>query len=374
MNHVLEGSVRKAGQRVRITAQLIDGASGGHIWAERYDRDLNDIFALQDEISRAIVASLKLKLLPEESDALGQRATTSPEAYKLYLMARHYSVTGAMRHQKLIVRLCRRALEIDPNYARAWALLSIGLATLRVIWGESGDIGLEAAERALQLDPDLSMAHAAKGRALTALGRYEEAMFELERALRLDPDSYEANAAAGRCAIVQRLHDVAVLRLEKAVEVYETDYWAAGMVIQSYEALGDKPGARRAAKRALERIEKVLAAEPDHGSALSFGVAALVTLGDTDRALEWAERALLMDPENSNLRYNLACALARAGLVERAIDLVSDVIAGAQPEGLRWMRSDSDLDPLRDTPRFEQLLTAAEVRHGQKNGNGDGGN
>src|SRR5262249_54640165 len=300
----------------------------------------------------------------EESDALGQRATTSPEAYKLYLMARHYSVTGAMRHQKLIVRLCQRALEIDPNYARAWALLSIGLSTLRVIWGEPGDIGLDAAERGLKLDPSLSTAHAAKGRALTALGRYDEAVAELETALRLDPDSYEANAAAGRSAIAQRRHDAAVKYLEKAAEVYETDFWAAGMVVQSYEALGDKPGAMSAAKRALGRIEKVLAAEPDHGTALSFGVSALVTLGDNDRALEWTERALLLDPDNFNLRYNLGCALTKAGLVERALDLLSGAIENAQPEGLRWMRADSDLDPLRDNPRFEQMLLAAEARHG----------
>jgi adenylate cyclase len=363
VSHVLEGSVRKAGQRVRITAQLIDGATGGHIWAERYDRDLNDIFALQDEISRAIVASLKLKLLPGESDALGQRATSSPEAYKLYLMARHYSVLGAMRHQKLIVRLCQRALEIDPNYARAWALLSIGLSTLRYVWGEPGDNGVEAAERALQLDPGLSTAHAAKGRVLTALGHYDEAMGEFDAALRLEPDSYEANAGAGRCAIAQRRHEAAVMHLEKAAQVYETDYWAAGMVIQSYEALGDKSGAHRAARRALERIEKVLAAEPDHGSALSFGVTALITLGDADRALEWAERALLLDPENTNLRYNLGCSFTKAGLFDRAIELLERVVESAQPEGLRWMRSDSDLDPLRGDPRFEQMLSAAEARH-----------
>src|SRR4029079_19572680 len=90
VSHVLEGSVRKAGGRVRITAQLVDGATGGHIWAERYDRDLNDIFALQDEIWQSSVAALKLKLLPEEKKAIEQRGTTDPEAYKLYLMARQY--------------------------------------------------------------------------------------------------------------------------------------------------------------------------------------------------------------------------------------------------------------------------------------------
>jgi TolB-like protein len=96
-SHVLEGSVRKSGRRVRITAQLVDGASGGHVWAERYDRDLDDIFAVQDQISEAIVAALKLKLLPEEKKAIEQRGTTNPEAYKLYLMARHSLMGNAGR-------------------------------------------------------------------------------------------------------------------------------------------------------------------------------------------------------------------------------------------------------------------------------------
>src|SRR5207344_1636810 len=161
VSHVLEGSVRKAGGRVRITAQLIDGATGGHIWAERYDRTLDDIFALQDEISQAIVAALKLKLLPEEKKAIEQRGTTNPEAYKLYLMARQYSVTGnagAARRSEAIIRLCRRAIEIDPNYARPWALMAGAQINLRFFFGKDGDDGLMAAERAIELDGNLAEA------------------------------------------------------------------------------------------------------------------------------------------------------------------------------------------------------------------------
>jgi len=125
---VLEGSVRKAGGRVRITAQLIDGATNGHVWAERYDRDLNDIFALQDEISEAIVKALKLKLLPEEKKAIETRGTENADVYNLYLMARQIYVNGNFgdaRREEAIVRLCARATEIDPGYARAWALMAL---------------------------------------------------------------------------------------------------------------------------------------------------------------------------------------------------------------------------------------------------------
>src|SRR6185312_11826438 len=146
----------------RITAQLVDGATGGHVWAERFDRDLNDIFELQDEISQAIVAALKLKLLPDEKKAIGERGTTDPEAYKLYLMARQYSITGNFgnpRRTEAIIRLCRRAIEIDPGYARPWALMAGAQVSLRFFFGRAGDDGLAAAERAIELDGKLAEAH-----------------------------------------------------------------------------------------------------------------------------------------------------------------------------------------------------------------------
>ncbi len=361
VSHILEGSVRKAGGRVRITARLNDGASGEHVWAERYDRDISDIFALQDEISETIVKVLKLKLLPEEKEAIERRSTTNPEAYKLYLMARHFSVMGALRHHRVIVRMCRRALEIDADYARAWALLAIGLSIQR-FGGESVEGGMDAAERALALDPSLPDAHAAKGRVLTGLGRYDEAVCELDIALGLDPESYEANAAAARCAVATHRHDDAIEYLEKAAQVYPTDFWALGMAIQAYEAVGDEAGAKSAARRALDRIEKIIATEPDHGTATSFGVTALVTLGETDRAMEWAERALLLDPDNFNLHYNLACSMVKARRTDRALELLSGALERAHPDGLRWLKVDTDLDPIRDDSRFKAMLAAAEAR------------
>ena len=189
VSHILEGSVRKAGGRVRITAQLIDGKSGEHVWAERYDRDLNDIFALQDEISEAIVKALKLKLLPEEKKAIEKRGTEIVEAYNFYLMARQYSLMANARHRDIIVRLCRRALELDPKYANAWSLLAISLSNLIMLSGRAGDNGWDAASRALALEPDLAEAHAARGRILGDAGRIDEALVEHDIAIKLDPES-----------------------------------------------------------------------------------------------------------------------------------------------------------------------------------------
>src|SRR3954463_7363326 len=144
VSHVLEGSVRKVGNKVRITAQLIEGQSGGHVWADRYDRDLDDIFTIQDEISKAIVRALKVKLLPEEKKAIEQRGTSSAEAYNLYLLARQYWVTGNhgdVRREERVMRICGRAVEVDPYYADAWALLALAQSSLRYNFDREVDDG-----------------------------------------------------------------------------------------------------------------------------------------------------------------------------------------------------------------------------------------
>ena len=198
VSHVLEGSVRKAGDRVRITAQLIDGATGDHVWADRYDRDLTDIFAIQDEISKAIVDALKLKLLPEEKKAIEQRGTNSAEAYNLYLLARQYWVTGNHgdpRREERVMRICSRAVEIDPYYAEAWALLAIAQSNLRYGFGREVDDGLAAAHAALAIDPSIAEAHCAMVKRLEQKGREDEAFAELQKGLRLNPESWELNKA-----------------------------------------------------------------------------------------------------------------------------------------------------------------------------------
>jgi adenylate cyclase len=365
-SHVLEGSVRKSGNRVRITAQLIDGATGGHVWAERYDRDLSDIFALQDEISRAIVAALKLKLLPEEKKAIEDRGTNNPEAYKLYLMARQYSVTGnihALRSNEAIIRLCERATAIDPDYAQAWALMASAQGLLRLMLAKDGDGGRAAAERALALNPNLAEAHAAIGRLLTAEGHFDAAKREIETALQLDKESYETNMAAARWSYAMRDFPQAITFFEKVAASSETEFYGAGMLVSSYQCLGDTDGARRAARRALTRCEKAVALEPDNGSAMGFLVTALAMLGERERTKEWIERAMLLDPDNLNMQYNFACALIKVlGDIDAGLELLQTRLQKCRADSLNWMRQDPDMDPVREHPRYQAMFAAAEAR------------
>ena len=359
--HVLEGSVRKAGNRVRITAQLIDAANDAHVWADRYDRDLNDIFALQDEISKAIVAALRLTLLPAEKRALEQRSTNNAEAYKLFLMARQFSVMGNERHQASVVRICQRAVELDPNYARAWAAMALAQREM-FARSASDDDGSRAAKRALALDPSLADAYAALGSVHEGRAEFDEGLRHCEAALRLDPKSYEGNRIAGLCSLALRRFDDAVRYFEAAAEVIETEFYCGCMAVQCYLGKGDIAGAQTAARRALVTVEKVIAAEPDHGRALGLGVAVLATLGEAERAREWIARGRLVDPDNVNLHINFACALVRLGDYDGALDLTEAVIDRSSEGSLIWLETDNDFDPLRGHDRFKAMIERTRAR------------
>ena len=241
VSHVMEGSVRKAGDRVRITAQLIDAATGGHVWAERYDRDLTDIFAIQDEISKAIVAALRLKLLPDEKKAIETRGTSNVEAYNLYLMARQQWISGNygdIRRDETIVRICEQALTFDPNYGQAWALMALAQAQLRQWHGKNED-PLPAAERALEIDPTLPKLIASGPTLLEERGENVEADREIEEALRLDPESWEVNREAARLIFRQGRIREAIPYFEKAAALMDTDWHNQSMLMSCYLAIGD---------------------------------------------------------------------------------------------------------------------------------------
>jgi len=367
VSHVLEGSVRKAAGRVRITAQLIDAANDGHVWAERYDRDLNDIFAIQDEISHAIVDALKVKLLPDEKKAIEQRGTENVDAYNLFLMARKTFDTGFegdARRLDAIIRICRRAVEIDPNYADAWALIALAEVLLRASVGrQGGDGGLAAAERSLALNPDLAEAHAVKARILAEENRYDEADREINIALRLNPESHQVNRFAGVLRFRQKKIEEAAAYWEKTLTLEEGDFGSAGMLITVYTALGKHDAVQRAAKTTLERCEKILARDSNNGAALGHSSIALTVLGQHERAKEWMERALLVDPDNLTMRYNFVCLLAtQFHDKDAALKMLQPAFELAGSGLIAHAKVDPDLDRIRDDPRFKEILEAAERR------------
>jgi adenylate cyclase len=368
VSHVLEGSVRKAGNRVRINAQLIDGASGDHVWAERYDRDLTDIFAIQDELSKAIVEALKIKLLPGERAAIEHRGTNDVAAYNLYLMARQYWIDGDFGEsgrERRVIRICARATEIDPEYAQAWALMGLAQANLRYAYTghEDADDGLAAANRALELDPTIAEARLPRAWHLAMFGRQEDAQAEIETALRLNPESWEVNKEAARVFYRQGRLKEATRYLEKATALSESDYHSRGMLSALYLAQNDLERARACAERVIEPVEAALARNPDNGAALAYGALSFAAVGNLERAREWVDRALLLDPDNMYMRYNLAwTVLGFFEDKEWALRLLEPAFVHGGNTLISLAEADRNLDPLRKDPRFQRMLEAAKAR------------
>jgi len=366
VSHVLEGSVRKAGGRVRINAQLIDGESGDHLWAERYDRDLEDIFAIQDEISKAIVKALKVKLLPEEKKAIEQRGTNNVEAYNLYLLAREYWVTGNYgdaRREERVMRICGKAVEIDPFYAQAWALLAMAQSSLRYGFGQNVDDGFAAAHAALAIDQTIAEAHLPMVKRLQDRQLHDQARKEMEKALELGPDSWEVNKEAGRFYLLQRDVPTATRCYEKVVELLDTDFHAWAMLSSCYLALGDEKKKLEAAQMMVSESERAVQQDPSNGAALGILAGGHALLGDEERAREWISRALLVDPENLTMRYTFACVLVtHLDDKEGALKMLETTLALAGAPLVRIADSDTDLDSIRDNPRFRKMITAAKTR------------
>jgi adenylate cyclase len=312
------------------------------------------------------VTALKLKLLPQEKQSIERRGTDSVEAYDLYLLARSYYLAGNYgdpRRDEAIERLTGRAVEIDPGYAEAWALLASGQYSLHRNHGRPGGGGMAALDRALTLNPDLAEARALKALKRSEAGRQADAATEIAVALRLDPESYEVNWRAGAICYNQGRLAEAVPYFEKATALATTDTGTPMMLISCYTALGDGENARRVAKVALQRAEKVVAQDRSNGNALGAGVAALAALDEPDRARDWMRRALLVDPDNLLMRYNFACTLARSlGDPEMALGMLRPVLERDTGRLITAAPTDPNLAGLRGDPRFQAMLAAAEAR------------
>ncbi len=368
VRHILEGSVRKAGNRIRINVQLIDGATGGHLWAERYDRDLGDIFALQDEISKNVVGALKVRLLSEELKAITTRSTTSTEAYECYLQAR--AILQSTWSNRPMLRSARkmfeRAAELDPGYAKAYA----GIADCDAFSWVCGDLDasyqnmLANSSKALDLEPNLAEAHASNGLALYLSGHAIEAIEAFERAIALDPELWAAHLFYGFSCRDTGKFESAVSLYERAAELHPDDWISYGMLADVYEALGQHELSKSAARRSLLRIEAALIQRPENAEAMAMGAATLVFLRENAKAEEWAKRAMLLDPENFGIRYNVACTHAVIGKLDAALEGL-EYIYSRVPRLRQWLlgmvKHDTQLNSLRDRPDFQAFLSRLEA-------------
>lgn len=362
VTNVLEGSVRKAGHHLRITTQLINVEDGFHLWSNSYERKLEHIFEIQDEIAAQVAEALEVTL---QGDPAEEYCTTSDvQAYDYYLQGMHYFHRWGLRNVGFSIEMFKKAVQIDPTYARAWAALADSYAMTCMYWNASEEnlVGADSASaKALELAPGLADSHVSRGLYYFARRENPEAIVEFETALRLNPELFEAYYFYARVRFQRSELNEAATLFEKAERIRPDDFQTPIFLRQIYRSLGREEDARAAAERGLMGAQQRLELYPDDTRALNLGCAALIEKGDKDQAMQWADRSLAIDGDNPDTLYNLACSYALMGESERALDCLER--AGLRGTSIaEWAENDSDLASLRENPRFRTLMKSFKDR------------
>lgn len=356
--YVLEGSVRRDGDRLRLTAKLVETKSSHTLWAEKFDRTLRDVFAIQDEIAHSIAGSLRVVLTETERKAIEKVPTADVHAYDCYLKGRQFFHQFRRKGYDLAREMFARAIDIDPQYAKAYAGMADCSAFVYMYW-DSTDEHLtraeEASRRALEIDSELAEAHASRGMTASLRKQYEAAQREFEIAIRLNPRLFEPYYFYGRSCYAQGKLEEAVHWFERASRVLPEDYQAPMLMASALNGVGRKAAADVAYRRGLAAAEKHLELYPGDARALYFGANALSQLQELERAVNWGERAVLLAPDEPQVLYNVACVYALMGEVERAIDCLENSMTRGWGQR-EWMEHDPDLASLREHPRFRALM------------------
>ena len=355
---VLGGSLRRAGNRLRITAQLVEARTGTSVWAERYDRELSDVFEVQDEIARNITQALRITLTPQEEKLLAVKPTGDPRAYDHYLKGRAYSRRMTRSDLDLALQMFEHAILLDPGFALAHAGIANACGVVYE-WHEKDerwlDRGRAACERALALDPSLPEALVGRARILYAQKRYDEAVRDVRRAIEMKRDCDGAYNILARSLFESDRWAEAIESVDHALAVNGDDYNLYVAYINVFEGLGRREDAERLRQREIAVLEQQLKDVPEDVRArvlLAADYAVSGRAADADRELQ---KAVDLRPNDSNILYNAACTYGVMGKKPEAIDMLKRAkVAGYQ--NLEWTRRDPDLACLHGEPEFEKLF------------------
>ena len=358
---VLEGSVRKAGDRVRVTAQLVGASDGYHLWSKTFDRKLENVFAIQDEIAQQVTRALQKSLTTHAEPAMDRGGTSSSDAYDYYLRGR--ALLRQHGAQPLSAKLMfQRSVSIDPSFALAHAGIAAAIAD-DLFWRQTKDPGeiaeaLAAVRRADELQPGLVEVMVARGSLLSTKGHDDQASAAYEEAIQRAPSYPDTYYWYARHAYSTGDHAKAARLFERTVELEPTNYTAWGLMGACLDVVGEHERAREAALRSVDLIDRQLEMYPDDVRALHFGASANAIVGRRERSLELIQRAMTLQPDSGSTLYNVACAYARLGDTEKALDMLDKW--GDTGAGGTWINEDPDFDDLREEPRFRALLERIE--------------
>ena len=357
---ILEGSVRRSGNRVRITAQLIEVETDSNLWSEAYDRDLENVFAIQDDIASSIVNALNVTLNPKQRRSIQYVATANAQAYDNYLRGRKFFYAWNRRDSLRAIEMYQRAIAQDPEYAMAWAGLADAYS-MRYRFLEADAVyaakALEASEQALHLDPDSAEAHASRGLALYINKRATEAEVHFETAILISANAFEPYFLYGACCSSQGNYLKATRLYLRAAEISPADYLPLIYLAQAYSEMQRKDEEMQVRRRTTVLIQRALDVNPHDARARYMGAANFATMGDKAKAQEWADLALQSSSDEPMVYYNAACTFAVLADSQRALDLLERAVKLGWGDRA-WMENDSDLASLRNTPRFNALLAS----------------
>lgn len=354
---VLQGSVRKSGNRLRITAQLVNASDGYHLWAEQFDREISDIFEIQNEIAQHIVQSLELTLAGDDKQILPEPGTLDPQAYDYFLRGRKLFYQHLRKRFELALQMFGQAIEQDPGFAKAYSGIA-NCCYFLYLYYDGGEASLRRADEvsrcSVELGPEMAEPHASRGGVLSLLGRHKEAEIEFDTAIKLGPDLFDAYYLYARDCYTQGKLEKTVALYGRAAEVDPNDFQALMLLAQVCDDLGRSAKAEAARHQGLEIIRRHLVANPDDVRALYLGANGLVILGQIDKAFEWASLALSIAPDDSYALYNVACINALGGRLQEALNLLERTVHCGLTKRM-WLDRDSNLDSLRSMPQFQIL-------------------
>jgi len=351
--HILEGSVRKSGNQIRVTAQLIEVRSDSHAWSETYDRELSDIFKIQDDIAAHVLASLKIRL---GEHRLPDPTTQNVKAYEYYLRARGHAITRKENDIERAIDLFHKALEADNKFVRGWISLAEASAFQAIYipkHANSRQLAIDAGKEAMRLAPERAGSHMARGFGRLANGQYAEAEKDFLQALVLDPTQLDAYHYLARAAQHQGENDRALQYYSRATDLNSDDFESPLIALSFYSDSRNSDAAQRFAQIGVQRAERHLEDYPDNPRAYYLGIGGLAVLGDMERAQRWADRVIALAPNDPSTRYNLACFYSTIGETEKALDLLEDSI-----HSRNWIENDPELEPLRKFPRYQSIIAS----------------
>jgi TolB-like protein/tetratricopeptide (TPR) repeat protein len=360
---ILEGSVRKSADRLRVTAQLVKSSDGYHLWSKTYNEEIDDVFAIQDEIATSIANALLETLKTDKPLAIHTTSTTDVSAYEYYLRGRQFFKRFRKMDIEYALQMFREAINIDEEFALAWAGYADCHSFLVMYVDPQSNCRGEAStasKRALELDPSLAEAHASRGLACLVCEEFDGAEEEFVRAIELNPNLFEAYYYYARTQFHRGDMKAAAELFQKAAEVDPSDYQSRCLRAQILRGQELREEAATEAAEAVAVIEKHIRWNPDDARAYHLGAGSLVILGDIERAKRWLQRATEIAPEDSVVLYNVACNMAVLGETDKALDYLERA-ADQGAVSVAWMRNDEDLASLRDDARYKALLRRIEV-------------